>query len=87
MRKDWDYVDFADYQSDMDELANLARSAVEHAQREKDSMFRILIAAAISAGGDLEIHRGAPFRALDYDWEIEHRDWDDSIRIKVRPKK
>lgn len=87
MRKDWDYVDFADYQSDMDGLANLARNAIEYAQREKDNMFRMLIAAAISQPGDLVIHRSALATVDGYDWEIEHHDHDDSVRIRVRPKK
>lgn len=87
MRKDWDYVDFADYQSDMDGLANLARNAIEHAQREKDNLFRMLIAAAISSSGDLVINRSALIRAEGYDWEITHDDYNDSVRIRVKPKK
>jgi hypothetical protein len=80
-------IDFADYKSDMDDLANLARNVIEHARREKDNMFRMLIAAAISQPGDLVIHGGALARVDGYDWEIERHDSDDTVRIRVRPKK
>jgi hypothetical protein len=87
MRKDWDYVEFADYQSDMDGLANTARAAVVHAQREKTDMLRLLIAAAISSSGDLVIHAGAVQRFDQYDWVISHHHEDDTVRISVRPKR
>lgn len=86
MRKDWDYVDFKDYASDMDELTRAAADAVDHAQREKQRTFQLLIAAAISSDKPLVIHRGSLLRVEDYDWTIDRYYCDDTIRISVKPK-
>ena len=59
MRKNFDYVDFKDYQSDMDELGTNASNVIatlkqelDLAKRDKD---RLLAAAVLAAGGKVEI--------------------------------
>ena len=51
MRRDWDYVAFDDYRSDMAETAAQAAGIIEAMKEQKRGAERGMIAAVLAAGG------------------------------------
>ena len=54
-RKDWDYVTFADYKKDTDDLVSRATSVAEHYQREIKNRDRLIHALVKAAGGKIVV--------------------------------
>ena len=78
--------DFADYQKDMDELGQRAMAAADALKHEIGNAREVLGAAALSAGGEIEIHDGDLMRINLYDimmWRDEARS---STRVSVKLK-
>ena len=86
MKKDFDYVMFTDYEKDMDELGRRATAAADALKHEISNAREMLAAAALSAGGEIEIHDGDLMRINLYDivmWRDEARS---STRVSVKLK-
>ncbi len=54
-RKDWDFVSFPDYQSDMDELVQRSAGIIEAQRRQISQMKRLITAIVEAAGGRVEV--------------------------------
>jgi hypothetical protein len=79
-------IDFATYKADMDALGREASAAVQEVLRQKDELYRVLIAAAISTHGDLCIHDGAMARVDLYEVITFRDEANACLKIRVRPK-
>lgn len=85
MRRDWDYVAFADYQSDMRESASTAAAAIEHLRRRAENAERALAEVVLAAGGKVSIvarDLHDPRRVIET--EVWRNEADDTIEIRAR---
>lgn len=68
-----------------DSMLAAAAASVEAMDRKLTDAKRMLIAAAISADGDLVIHDNAMHNVNLYDWEISRDVANACLRIHVKP--
>lgn len=68
MKKDWDYVEFADYRSDMDELAATAANVSAYQQDKIDKLEMLVNALVLAAGGRIVVQRSHLIDAMDAEW-------------------
>jgi hypothetical protein len=90
MKKDFDYVDFKDYASDMDELVSQAARVVsalkQELDREKRDKARLLAAAVLAAGGKVEITYDHQIAALDAETTLWRDEANKTTVIEVKHK-
>jgi hypothetical protein len=54
-RRDWDYVEFADYQSDMRETTERATAIISGLRQERDAAENLVLALVHAAGGEVRV--------------------------------
>lgn len=55
-RKDWDYVEFADYEADMRESSEQAVAVITAMKAKTMQLERALMCAILAAGGEIKIY-------------------------------
>lgn len=86
MRKDWDYVEFGDYQKDMDELAQTGAAIVTSLREENRDMRRVICAIIAASGGRVRV----PFELvheLGYELTVEMNRADRVVEYSIRRKR
>lgn len=82
MRKDWDYVDFADYESDTRDLVNAALSVSEEKDERIRQLEMLFFLAVKAAGGKVDIFNSdlsRYWRHGDFAWRTSYCIERDSI--------
>lgn len=86
MRKDCDYVEFGDYQSDMRDQASVALSIIAKVCRQRDEAERALNFVVLAAGGEVRIphhiFRQNP-RRLERTTEFDPVNFETIVRVRA----
>lgn len=85
MRKDWDYVEFNDYQNDMDELAKTGASIITSLRKENQDMRRVICAIIAASGGRVRVPYELWHR-MDYELTEERLENTREVEYSVRRK-
>lgn len=81
MREDWDYVSFANYEKDMDDLAATSMAVADHYKRQIKAREAVIWAMVKAAGGKISLSNH-DFHELPKNWEI-HDDPANNTRVFV----
>ncbi len=86
MLKDHDYVDFADYRKDMDELGQQAANVAEFQAGKIRDLERLVNALVLAAGGEIAVSKFHLMHADDAEWERWYRAFDDTTVFTAKRK-
>jgi len=85
MRRDWDFVEFADYAADMDQLSAQASAIIDGQRREIRQLERTIFALVYAAGGQIDIHSGHLYAAEDGELIRDYLTDKDVERFRAKP--
>jgi hypothetical protein len=84
MRKDFDYIEFADYQADMRETAEQAAGIISSLKESSDGYKRALAAAVLAAGGEVTVPETHLHSLQEVTLEVWRNPSDDTLTFKAR---